>query len=70
MNYQTAYSLYCDPPSIEKLRAETFKGIGRVHDWRNYIAPITQELWAQYTDEQLLGLWSHAESLSELEEWD
>lgn len=70
MDYQEEYGLYHKPPTIETLRGETWNYGRPVHCWQHYIAPVVRDMWSTLTDDQLFGLWAHAESLAESEEWD
>lgn len=47
-----------------------FKRAGRVHDWRNYVGPLTRALWLTFTNEQRRALAIDADEMASNEEWD
>lgn len=54
-------------PTTEDLRDETFKQMGRVHEWRNYAA---RDKWKKMSDLERLLDYALAERASDAEEWD
>lgn len=47
-----AYTRKQEPTPPDNWHSPEWDNIGRVHDWRNYIADIMRAYWSGFTDEQ------------------
>jgi hypothetical protein len=59
-----------DQEIINKIRNESFKKIGRIHDWRNYVPYEAIQKWATFSDRERFLIWYFAETEADAEEWD
>lgn len=52
------------------LSDDTFERTSKVHDWRNYVPEVIQDIWKELNEKERLLVVVMAEEPANAEEWD